>query len=157
MVAPQRKSALGLWLGFATAMMSALAGGAVWCVLVLRTGYELTWFALVCAIVVAWALRANGFAGSRIGAALAALCTALACTYSQFSMMRQSLYADVPPMLTWSSWSWQVGIVSTLAGVENTLFSLTSAAEVYCAIINPEFNPTSLTRKLGKPRWPDKS
>ena len=83
MEAERKRSKIGLWLGFATAMMSALAGGAVWCVLVLRTGYELTWFALVCAIVVAWALRANGFAGSRIGAALAALCTALACTYSQ--------------------------------------------------------------------------
>ena len=83
METPRKRSSLGLWLGFATAMMSALAGGAVWCVLVLRTGYELTWFALVCAIVVAWALRANGFAGSRLGAALAALCTALACVYSQ--------------------------------------------------------------------------
>jgi hypothetical protein len=83
MEAPRKRSALGLWLGFATAMMSALAGGAVWCVLVLRTGHELTWFALVCAIVVAWALRANGFAGSRLGAGLAALCTALACIYSQ--------------------------------------------------------------------------
>jgi hypothetical protein len=83
MTVPKRRSTVGLWLGFATAMMSALAGGAVWCVLVLRTGYELTWFALVCAIVVAWALRANGFAGSRVGAALAALCTALACIYAQ--------------------------------------------------------------------------
>jgi hypothetical protein len=83
MEAPRKKSALGLWLGFATAMMSALAGGAVWCVLVLRIGYELTWFAIVVAIVVAWALRANGFAGSRVGAALAALCTALACIYAQ--------------------------------------------------------------------------
>ena len=55
----------------------------MWCVLVLRSGYELTWFALVCAIVIAWALRANGFAGSRVGAALAVLCTALACTYAQ--------------------------------------------------------------------------
>src|SRR5512144_913083 len=82
-VPPQRRSRIGLWLGFATAMMSALAGGAVWCVLVLRSGYELTWFAFVCAVFVAWALRANGFAGSRLGAALAALCTALACIYAQ--------------------------------------------------------------------------
>jgi len=80
---PRRRSRVGLWLGFATAMMSALAGGAVWCVLVLRTGYEHTWLSLVCAMVIAWILRANGFAGSRIGAALAALCTALACIYAQ--------------------------------------------------------------------------
>jgi hypothetical protein len=83
MQAPRKRSAIGLWLGFATAMMSALAGGAVWCVLVLRTGNELTWFALACAIVIAWALRANGFGGSRLGAALAALCTALSCVYAQ--------------------------------------------------------------------------
>ena len=83
MEAQRKRSKIGLWLGFATAMMSALAGGAVWCVLVLRTGYELTWFALVCAIIIAWALRSNGFAGSRAGAALAALCTALACIYAQ--------------------------------------------------------------------------
>jgi len=83
MEAQRKRSKVGLWLGFATAMMSALAGGAVWCVLVLRTGHELTWFALVCAIVVAWALRSNGFAGSRLGAALAVLCTALACIYAQ--------------------------------------------------------------------------
>src|SRR6478736_10142907 len=83
MSVPKRRSTLSLWLGFATAMMSALAGGAVWCVLVLRTGHELTWFALVCALVVAWALRANGFAGSRAGAGLAALCTAFACIYAQ--------------------------------------------------------------------------
>jgi hypothetical protein len=83
MQVPRKRSKIGLWLGFATAMMSALAGGAVWCVLVLRTGYELTWFSLLCAIVIAWALRSNGFAGSRLGAALAALCTALACIYAQ--------------------------------------------------------------------------
>jgi len=82
-ISPSRRATVGLWLGFATAMMSALAVGAVWCVLVLRTGYEHTWFALLCALVIAWILRANGFAGSRIGAALAALCTALACVYAQ--------------------------------------------------------------------------
>jgi len=64
-------------------MMSALAGGAVWCVLALRTGYEHTWLALLCAVVIAWILRANGFSGTKTGAALAALCTALACIYAQ--------------------------------------------------------------------------
>ena len=48
-----RPSTLGKWIGFATALMSALAGGAVWSVLVLRSGYELTLFAfvIVCAAV----------------------------------------------------------------------------------------------------------
>lgn len=80
---PQRRSTLGLWLGFATALMCALAGGAVWTVLALRTGQDLGWFAIVCAAFIAWALRANGFAGTKLGAALAALCTLLTCVYAQ--------------------------------------------------------------------------
>jgi hypothetical protein len=83
MTQPQRRSTLGLWLGFATALMCALAGGAVWSVLTLRTGYEIGWFALVCAGFIAWALRANGYTGTRLGAVLAALFTALACIYAQ--------------------------------------------------------------------------
>jgi hypothetical protein len=77
------RSRLTLWLGAATALMSALAGGAVWTVLALRTGSDLTLLAFVIALVIAWVLRANGFAGSRFGAILAALCTALACIYAQ--------------------------------------------------------------------------
>src|SRR5262249_12712481 len=83
MAAPQHRSTLGLWVGFATAMMSALAGGAVWSVLVLRTGRDLTIVAFVVALVIAWILRVNGYAGTRLGAALAALCTAVACAYAQ--------------------------------------------------------------------------
>jgi len=63
--------------------MSALAGGAVWSVLVLRSGYELTPFAFVIAAAIAWILRANGYAGSRFGASFAALCVAIACVYAQ--------------------------------------------------------------------------
>jgi hypothetical protein len=78
-----RRSTLGKWIGFATALMSALAGGAVWSVLVLRTGYELTAFAFVIAVTLALVLRANGYAGTRLGAFLAALFTAFACIYAQ--------------------------------------------------------------------------
>jgi hypothetical protein len=63
--------------------MSALAGGAVWSVLVLRSGNELTAFAFVIAATIALVLRANGFAGTRLGAFLAALFTAFACIYAQ--------------------------------------------------------------------------
>jgi hypothetical protein len=83
MAAPQHRSTVGLWIGFATAMMSALAGGAVWSVLVLRTGRDLTLLAFVMALAIAWILRVNGYVGTRLGAALAALCTAVACTYAQ--------------------------------------------------------------------------
>ena len=83
MTTPRRLSVLTRWLGVATALMSALAGGAVWSVLVLRVGYDLTFLAFAIAVVIAWALRANGFAGTRSGAVLAAVCTAFACIYSQ--------------------------------------------------------------------------
>jgi vitamin B12 transport system permease protein len=83
MPAAQRRSKTGLLIGFATAVMSALAAGAVWSVLVLRTGYDLTFLAIVIALVIAWILRINGYAGMRTGALLAALCTALACVYAQ--------------------------------------------------------------------------
>jgi len=78
-----RPSTLGKWIGFATALMSALAGGAVWSVLVLRSGYELTLFAFVIAATIALVLRGNGYAGTRLGAFLAALFTAFACIYAQ--------------------------------------------------------------------------
>jgi hypothetical protein len=78
-----RRSTLGKWIGFATALMSALAGGAVWSVLVLRSGYELTAFAFVIAATIALVLRGNGYAGTRLGAFLAALFTAFACIYAQ--------------------------------------------------------------------------
>jgi hypothetical protein len=71
------------WLGVATAFMCALAGGAVWAVLALRTGRDLTWLALVIAAVIASVLRVNGFRGSRLGAACAGVCTLLSCVYAQ--------------------------------------------------------------------------
>jgi hypothetical protein len=77
------RSTLNLWLGFLTAALSALAVGALWCLLALRSGLELAWFSLICAVVVALILRAYGYAGKWKGAFFAALCTALACFYSQ--------------------------------------------------------------------------
>jgi hypothetical protein len=74
---------LGRWVGAATALMSALAAGAVWSVLVLRTGNDLTFFAFIIAVGIAWLLRANGYAGTGLGVTLAVICTALACVYAQ--------------------------------------------------------------------------
>ena len=78
-----RNSTLGRWIGAATAVMSALAAGAIWSVLVLRTGNDLTFFSFIVAVGIAWLLRANGLAGSALGATLAVICTALACVYAQ--------------------------------------------------------------------------
>jgi hypothetical protein len=69
-------------VGVATALMSALAGGAIWCLLALQARSALPALALPIAGVVAWALRANGYAGRWTGAAIAAGCVVLACSYS---------------------------------------------------------------------------
>jgi hypothetical protein len=69
-------------IGVATALMSALAGGAIWCLLALQAGRDLAALSLPIAGVVVWALRANGYAGRWTGAAIAAGCVALASAYS---------------------------------------------------------------------------
>lgn len=83
MSTPQHRSIVGRLFGIATAFMCALAGGAVWSVLTLRTGRDLPWLAFVCAAVVAWPLRSSGFRGTAAGAAVAALFTAVSCVYAQ--------------------------------------------------------------------------
>ena len=75
----------------------------------------------------------------------------MAITDSAFWMIDLHLRAEMVPMLTWSSLLAEVGMESTQAGWERTLFSETSAAAVYCAIMKPEFRPESLTRNAGRP------
>jgi hypothetical protein len=77
--APQRH-----WIGVATALMCALAGGAVWCVIALYARHDLMALSLPVAAGVAWALRAHGFAGRWSGAAIAVAFVALACAYSLY-------------------------------------------------------------------------
>ena len=75
---PQRARALGI----ATALMCALAGGAVWCLLSLYSRSELAGFAFIVAALVAWALRAHGYASRWSGALLAVACVLLASFYA---------------------------------------------------------------------------
>ncbi len=75
----------------------------------------------------------------------------MATTFSVLATISRHLRAAIVPMETWSSLLADVGMESTLAGWASTLFSETSAAAVYCAIMKPEFNPPSLTRKAGRP------
>ena len=72
------------WIGIATALMSALAGGAIWCLVALYSRHDLIALSLPIAGVIVWALRANGFAGRGSGALVAAACVALACAYSLY-------------------------------------------------------------------------
>lgn len=64
--------------------MSALAGGAVWCLLALYARHDLMALSLPIAAFIVWALRANGYAGRWSGAALAVACVVLACVYSLY-------------------------------------------------------------------------
>lgn len=72
------------WIGVATALMCALAGGAIWCLVALYARRDLIPLSLPIAAVVVWALRAHGFAGRLGGAAIAVSCVALACAYSLY-------------------------------------------------------------------------
>jgi hypothetical protein len=64
--------------------MSALAGGAIWCLLALYARHDLIALSLPIAAIVVWALRAHGYAGRWSGAAIAVLCVVLACAYSLY-------------------------------------------------------------------------
>lgn len=69
-------------IGIATALMFALAGGAVWCLLSLYSRGPLALFSFVLAVPIAWSLRTHGYAGRAVGALLAAGCIALATAYA---------------------------------------------------------------------------
>lgn len=74
----------GRVIGLLTALMCALAAGAVWCVVAMALGRELAILALPIAAIIAWALRSHGYPASRMGAVIAAVGTALACFYAQY-------------------------------------------------------------------------
>lgn len=64
--------------------MCALAGGALWCLIALYARNDLIVLSLPIAAVVAWALRAHGYAASWPGALIAVACVALASAYSLY-------------------------------------------------------------------------
>ncbi|HVT33143.1 MAG TPA: hypothetical protein VHE32_10875 [Rhodanobacteraceae bacterium] len=72
------------WIGIATALMTALAGGAVWCLIALYARRDLVALALPIAGLIVWALRAHGYAGRWSGAIFAAASIALASAYSLY-------------------------------------------------------------------------
>lgn len=71
-------------LGVATALMCALAGGAVWCVLALYLRLDSGLFLLMIAALLAWVLRRHGFAHSLAGVAIAVACTLAAFAYTAY-------------------------------------------------------------------------
>lgn len=99
-------------IGVATAIMCALAGGAVWCVLALYLRLDSGMFLLLIAAVLAWVLRSHGFAHSAVGVAVAVACTLVAFAYSAYLLaaakvasflglpLRSTLIAIGPDMAT---------------------------------------------------------
>jgi len=71
-------------IGVATALMTALAGGALWCLIALYARHDLIALSLPIAAAVAWALRSHGYAGRWSGALVAIACVALASAYSLY-------------------------------------------------------------------------
>ena len=97
-------------IGFATALMCALAGGALWCLIGLYARSDLAWFAFVVAAAVVWTLRAHGYAGRWPGAFAAVACTALASAYalylqavarmaSMFNLPMRTVFARMEPSM----------------------------------------------------------
>ena len=85
MLADSRSQAVQGWLiGVATALMVALAAGAVWCVLQLYLRVDLIGLALLVGAIIAWVLRRQGFAHSVGGAVTAMISTAIACAYASY-------------------------------------------------------------------------
>jgi hypothetical protein len=78
------KPSANLFLGIATALMCALAAGAVWCVVQLYLRFDLIGFAFAVAAFIAWVLRRQGFGRRLSGALIAAFSTIVACVYAGY-------------------------------------------------------------------------
>lgn len=104
-------------IGIVTALMIALAGGAVWCLLQLYLRFDLILLAILIGVLIAWVLRVHGFAHSASGALIAALCTAVTCLYAGYLLaaakvasflglpMRSTLIAIGPDMAAAVTWA----------------------------------------------------
>ncbi|MBN8727536.1 MAG: hypothetical protein J0H15_07505 [Xanthomonadales bacterium] len=69
-------------MGLATALMAALAAGAVWCLLALWFRRDLVALAFAVAAISAWILRAHGYARHWLGPVAAVACVAVATLYA---------------------------------------------------------------------------
>jgi hypothetical protein len=81
---PAPNQGANLVIGIATALMCALAAGAVWCVLQLYLRLDLIGLAIVIGALIAWVLRRQGFAHRLSGVLIAMFSTLLACLYAGY-------------------------------------------------------------------------
>jgi len=133
---PQR-SRRSPFLGIATALMCALAGGAVWCLLSLYERGDLAGFAFVVALPVAWSLRYFGFGGTAAGAVIAALCVLLASAYSFClqAVARIAAMLGVPMRDALWKMGGPMTIDVALAHLGTTTLAITIAAAILAAAL----------------------
>ncbi len=113
----KRKSLSTYIIGIATALMVALAAGAVWCVLQMYLHVNLIGVALIVAALIAFTLRRQGFGRSASGALIAAISTAVASAYASYLLaaaqvasfvgesMRSTLLKIGPALATDVAWA----------------------------------------------------
>ena len=131
-VTPRSTSTAQQALGITTALMCALAGGAVWCLLSLYSRGSLAPFAFIVAALVAWVLRKHGYAHRPAGAAIAVVCVALAAAYafylqavaqvaSLLGLPMRDAFRQIDPAMAFdiaraNLWGWD-GVIITGAAV----------------------------------------
>lgn len=118
-------------MGIATALMCALAGGALWCLFSLYSRGPSVLCVFAVAAVVAWALRWHGYGGRTTGAAIAVACVALGALYAFYLQavaqvasllglpMRTALRQIEPALafdIAWANlWGWNLVIIGCAA------------------------------------------
>ncbi len=85
-------------IGVATALMVALAAGAVWCVLQLYARIDLIGVSLLVGLIIAVVVRRQGFGQSLAGVLIAAFSTAVACAYASYLLAAAKVasYLGIP-------------------------------------------------------------
>ncbi len=85
-------------IGVATALMVALAAGAVWCVLQLYVRVDLIGVSLLVGLIIAVVVRRQGFGRSLAGVLIAAFSTAVACAYASYLLAAAKVasYLGIP-------------------------------------------------------------
>jgi hypothetical protein len=79
-------------------------------------------------VATSFSMGSELLAGLLKSSACAALNNSMASTFSTLLITRKHFVAALAPMLTWSSWLLDDEILSTEAGVQSCLFSLTMPA-----------------------------
>lgn len=117
--------------------MFALAAGAVWCVVALVLRSELAIMALPIAGITAWSLRGHGYAGSRLGAVIGAVGTALACFYAQYLLATAEIASifDLPFRESLAKSGFAMTTELMLKRLDMIDFAVFAAAIVFSALL----------------------